>query len=299
MGTSTNYGGSSNWGPTRTDTTTAGGGGPLSPEKASEILSGLVDQMDGAPQLGFGPPLAPPDGATATAPIPIPSTPTSSPGGIGLGVQGSESGAGRGRGGSGGGGGAGGRGGGGGSRRISGSARTVARGIGSFLSDVANKGFAEALTERGLTNLDGKSPDEIALALADVLGGPSSLIEETALRDALMALVLEWSLEAQDLDGLAQAANAAAQNIEQALHCFFGHYVFEVFKTVGYQNVLETHGFEKAESLTTNIRDFIDAKVANVESTQPLASIDWNGAAGAAIVDKIVSDTRSVFGETE
>ena len=144
-----------------------------------------------------------------------------------------------------------------------------------------------------------ESADEIALALADVLGGPSSLIEETALRDALMALVLTWSLNVQGLDGLAQAVNAAAQNIEQALHCFFGHYIFEVFKTVGYQNVLQTHGFEKAESLTTQIRDFINAKVANVESAQPLAAIDWNGPAGAAIVDKIVSDTRSVFGEME
>jgi hypothetical protein len=297
MGTSTNYGGSANWGPTRTDTTTAGGGGPVSPEKASEILSGIVDQMDTAPQLGFGPPLAPPVGSTVV-PTPTVSTHASTSGASGTGAGARGSGAGAGRGGGAGGGG-GGRGGGGGSRRVSGSARTVARGIGSFLSDVATKGFAAALAERGLTDLNGKSPDEVALALADVLGGPSSLIEETALRDALMALVLDWSLEAQNLDGLAQAAGAAAQNIEQALHSFFGHYIFEVFKTVGYQNVLETHGFEKAESMTSTIRDFIDAKVANVESTQSLASIDWNGPAGAAIVDKIVGDTRSVFGEAE
>jgi hypothetical protein len=288
MGTSTSYSGSSNWGPIRTHTTNAGGGGPLTPEKATAVISGLVDQMDTAPQLGFGPPLAPPIPTTVTAPTPGVSTGTST-----LGRSGTRTGAGRG------GGRAGSGGGGGGSRRISGSARTVARGIGSFLSDVANKGFREALAERGLTDLNGKSADEIALALADVLGGPSSLIEETALRDALMALVLDWSLEAQGLDGLAQAANAAAQNIEQTLHYFFGHYIFEVFKTVGYQNVLQAHGFEKAESLTSQILDFIDAKVASIESTQSLASIDWKGPAGATIVDKIVSDTRAVFGETE
>jgi hypothetical protein len=291
MGTSKSYGGSSNWGPTRNEVTHAGGaGGPISPEKASSILSGLVDQMDAAPQLGFGPPLT--QVPTTGGLVPAPSAGTAT----GAGAQargGGGVGSGAGRGGGGGGGG------GGGSRRVSNSARTVARGIGGFLSAVATRGFREALAECGLTNLDGKSADEIALALADVLGGPSSLIEETALRDALMALVLTWSLNVQGLDGLAQATNAAAQNIEQALHCFFGHYIFEVFKTVGYQNVLQTHGFEKAESLTTQIRDFIDAKVANVESTQPLTSIDWNGPAGAAIVDKIVSDTRSVFGEVE
>jgi hypothetical protein len=287
MGTSKPYGGSSNWGPTRNEVTHAGGkGGPISPEKASSILSGLVDQMDTAPQLGFGPPLTQPRSVGGLVPAPSAGT------GAGAGVQ-VRGGSGAGRGGGGAGGGS------GGSRRVSGSARTVARGIGGFLGAVATRGFREALAECGLSDLDGKSADEIALALADVLGGPSSLIEETALRDALMALVLTWSLDVQGLDGLAQAVNAAAQNIEQALQCFFGHYIFEVFKTVGYQNVLETHGFEKAESLTIQIRDFIDAKVADVESAQPLTSIDWNGPAGAAIVDKIVSDTRSVFGEME
>lgn len=273
MGTSTNYSGSPNWGPAKSEATRVGGEGHVTPQKAASIVSGFVDQMARAPQLGFGAPLSGQRGGTA----------------------GAATGAGS-KGGGGGGGGGSGR---GGTRQIGGSARTVARGIGGFLADVETKGFREALAERGLTDLSGKTPDEIALALADLLGGPSSLIEQTALRDALMALVLAWSEGMKGLDELAQSVTSAAQNIEAALHAFFGHYIFEVFKTVGYQGVLANHGFEKAESMAGQIRDFIDAKISGLETARPLSSVNWNSTAGAAIVDGIVADTISIFGEAQ
>lgn len=268
MGTSTNYAGSPNWSSAKTETTRVGGEGHVTPQKAASIVSGFVDQMARAPQLGFGAPL-------------------SSQGG------GSTAGA---AGGGGGGRGAGGR---GGTRRIGGSVRTLARGIGGFLADVGAKGFREALAELGLTDLSGKSPDEIVLALADLLGGPASLIEQTAMRDALMALMLTWSEGVKGIDGLVESVTSVAQNIEGALHDFFGHYILEVFKTVGYQGVLANHGFEKAESMAGQIRDFINAKIDGLQSSRALSSVDWNGASGAAIVDGIVADTISIFGEAQ
>jgi hypothetical protein len=269
MGTSTNYSGSPNWGPAKSEATRVGGEGHVTPQKAASIVSGFVDQMARAPQLGFGAPLSSQRGGT---------------------------GAGTGAASKGGGGGGGGR---GGTSRIGGSARTVARGIGGFLADVGAKGFREALAERGLTDLSGKTPDEIALALADLLGGPSSLIEQTALRDAVMALVLAWSEGVKGLEGLAESVTAVARNIEGALHQFFGHYIFQVFTTVGAQGVIETHGPDKAESMVGQIREFIDAKISNLESSRPLSSVDWTGTAGATIVDEIVAHTIEIFGEAQ
>jgi hypothetical protein len=267
MGTSTNYKGSPNWGPLKSETTQTGGEGHVTPQKAASIVGGFVGQMQRDSQFGFGAPL-------------------------------SSGGSGSGRGGNAGGGGGGRRGGGTG-QRAGKTARAVARGVGSFLADVRTKGFREALAERGLTNLDGKSPDEIALAIADLLSGPASLIEQTALRNALMELVLKWSEGVEQIDELANAVAGVAENIEGALRDFFGHYIFEVFKTVGYQGVLATHGFDKAESMTNQIRDFINAKISGVGATRSLTSIDWNGADGARIVDAIVTDTIAIFGETQ
>jgi hypothetical protein len=281
MGTSTDYLGSPNWSSEKTETTRVAGQGPITPQKAESILSGFVDQMARAPQLGFGPPLST-QGSRSAAPT-------------GEGDRGGGGSAGGGVGRRGGGGG----GGGGGAHRIGGSTRSVARGIGGFLADVGAKGFREALAERGLTDLNGKSPDEIALTLADLLGGPASQIEQTALRGALMELVLEWSDGVQGVDGLVESVTNAAHNIEGALHDFFGHYIFEVFKTVGYQGVLATHGFEKAESMADQIRDFIEAKIGGLEASRALSSVDWNGADGALIVDGIIADTIAIFGEVQ
>ena len=269
MGTQRDYSGSPNWGPSRSQTTRVGGEGLVTPQKAGSVVSSFVDQMARAPQLGFGAPLSDQPGS-----VPVSADKRS-----------------RGGGGSGGGG--------GGSLRTRGSARTVARAVGGFLADVRTKGFREALADLGLNDLSGKTPDEIAFALADLLGGPSSLIEQAALRDALMALVLAWSEGVKGLEGLAQSVTAVAQSIETALREFFGHYIFEVFKTVGYQGVLAAHGFEKAESMAGQIRDFITAKIATVEASRPISSVDWNGNAGAVIVDGIVADTIAIFGEPQ
>jgi len=273
MGTSTNYSAGPNWAPVKSETTQAGGQGFVTPQKAQSIISGVVSQMARAPSLGFGSPLS---------------------GGRSDGSQG------RGRGTSGGGSqGGSGVGGGPRSRIIGGASRSVARGLGHFLSDVSTKGFRDALAECGLTNLDGKSPDEIALALADVLGGPASLIEDAALRDALMEMTLEWSENAKDIEELDVSVRDVAQNIERTLHEFFGHYIFQVFKTVGYQGVLEKHGFEKVESMAAQIREFIDAKISGVEMARDLSTINWTGHSGAEIVNGIVRDTMEIFGGGE
>lgn len=263
MGTSTDYAGSPKWGPSRSETTRAAGEGHVTPQKAASIVGGYVDQMTRSSNCGFGEPLS----------------------SSGSGAHGTR-GTGGGRTG-------------GSLPRMRGSARTVARALGSFLADVKARGFREALAEHGLTDLSGKSADEIALALADLLGGPSSLIDETALRDALMALMLKWSEDAAGADELADTVSEVAENIEVALRDFLGFYIVEVFKTVGYQGVLETHGFEKAEAMAGQIRDFVDAKLAAVEASRPLSAIDWNGAAGAQVVDRIVANTVEIFGEAQ
>jgi hypothetical protein len=271
MGTSTNYSASPNWRDTKQRVTQAGGEGFVTPEKAESLISTLVSQMAKEPSLGFG----------------------SSSGG---------SGGGGGSGGVGGSGGGGSRGGtsGGRSTRVSGgSIRNVARGVGSFLSEVQQKGFEQALADHGLTDLSDKSPDEIALELADILCEPASLIDDTVLRDALIDMMMEWSEGQDSFEDLSANFEEASSDINGVLHGLMGHYIYQVFKSVGYQGVLNNHGFEAAESMCGQIRDYIDARVSDVESTRNLSSVDWNGQDGADVVDGIVSDTLDLFGGNE
>ena len=162
-----------------------------------------------------------------------------------------------------------------------------------------NLGFAAALAQRGITDLSGKTPEEIVMTLADIFGGPASLIDETALREALIALMQDWTEDVQTIEGLDQAVLRAAQDISVTLRRFLAHYIFEVYKTVGYHGILEQHGYEKAEGMVGQIRQFIDSKVNVVNSTRNLASIDWMGDEGARIVNGIVKDTVAIFSEGE
>ena len=230
MGTSTNYSGPPHWQSAKTETTRLGGAGPISDAQAASVLSTYVGQMLTADSLGFGPALA-----TGTQ---TPDTQIGT-GGDGLGGNRGSATSGGSGGGGGGGGGRGSGGGGGRPRRIGRSARTVARGIGSFLSDVVNLGFAAALAQRGITDLSGKTPEEIVMTLADIFGGPANLIDETALREALIALMQDWTEDVQTIEGLDQAVLRAAQDISVTLRRFLAHYIFEVYKTVGYHGILE------------------------------------------------------------
>ncbi|HAV12050.1 MAG TPA: hypothetical protein DCX06_00955 [Opitutae bacterium] len=193
----------------------------------------------------------------------------------------------------------GGTGGGGSTRASGGSIRNVARGVGSFLSDVQQKGFEQALVDRGLSDLSDKSPDEVALEIVDILCEPTSLIDDTVLRDALIDMMMDWSEGKDSLEDLGANIESASSNIGGVLHELMGHYIYHVFKSVGYQGVLKTHGFEAAESMCGQIRDYIEARVSSIESTRDLASVDWSGLDGSNVVDEIVADTVDLFGGTE
>lgn len=273
MGTSTNYSASPNWGPVKQQTTQIGGEGLVTPEKAQTIVSAVVSQMTIEPQLGFGAPLSSGGGDSRTS-------------GHDEASGSNRSGANR-------------KSVGGVTRTGGGSIRTVARGLGSFLADVTQKGFQQALAERGLTDLAGKSADEVALELADLLGGPASLIEETLLRDALIDVVMEWSDEKDSIDELGEHVESISKDIDTALHDLMGHYVYQVFKTIGYQGVLQNHGFEKANGMANQIRDYIGAKISELASSRDLSSIEWNGREGADLIDSIVGDTVELFGGPE
>ncbi|MDF1862139.1 MAG: hypothetical protein P1U87_18125 [Verrucomicrobiales bacterium] len=271
MGTSTNYSGSPNWGPTKSEVTRAAGEGNTSEEKSASIVAGVVETMATAKDLGFGAKI-------------------SEEGGRGTDEQGHSK---RKRGG--GGGGAGGATG-GASRRSA--VRSVAQGLGSFLSEVREKGFSAALRDRGLTDLSGKDSQEVVLELADLLGGPASLIDETAVRNALMELMLEWA-KSDEPNELEENIQIASENIGDVLHDFFAKYIFEVFKTVGVQNVVKAHGPDRAEAMTAQIKSFIEAKVDSLHEERDLTGIDWTGDEGAMVVDEIVEHTIEVFGSEE
>jgi hypothetical protein len=267
MGTSRDYQGSPNWSGTKGQVTGAGGDGAAGGDKAEKLVSSFVGQLATATRGGFG---------------------TGSAGGGG----GGSGGGGKGSGGSSSGGGGGRRGGGG---RISGGVRGVASGIGSFISDVVKIGLKDALKAIGLESCDGKSAEEVALALQEALGGPASTVDQEDLRAALGDLMEELMGKADTFAEIEKAFREAAGNLSHVIERLFGHYIYERFCTLHYANVMNTHGPANADSFFGSIKDYIHEKMNLAAVSKDLGKVDWKGIEGAQVVDSILNETIEIF----
>lgn len=175
-----------------------------------------------------------------------------------------------------------------------GGARGTAQALGAFLSTVAESGLAAALQSVGLGSLDGKSPEEIALALLDALCGPGSTIDDVDLRSALSALLEELLNNAADFAAAEQQLRDAATSLEQIIMNLFGNYIFERFQTTMYAK-LEAKIGAAASACMDSLRDYIRGQLRLEGAQRDLTKIDWAGAAGAALVNEILERTLAVF----
>jgi hypothetical protein len=258
MGTSRDYGGSPNWGGVKAAVARTAGEGPLSGQKTQRIVRNFVSNMQGAPRGGFT----------------------------------------GGRGGGGGGGAGGGGGGGrrGGRRHVGGGGLPgVAASVGSFLSDVKERGLELALKEIGIDGVEGKEPGELILLLADILGGPGSLIDEVDLRSALTTLLRELCKAQTDLEGVETALQGASMNLEQVVRNLFGHYIFERFNTTMCARLDGVTEVPKSDNYLAEVRRYIDTQLALEGDGKDLTRVDWKGSEGAKVVDYILQDTIRVF----
>jgi hypothetical protein len=194
----------------------------------------------------------------------------------------------------GGGGGGRGRGGGGGG---GGGVRGAARAFGHFVTEVAAMGLAEALRNLGLGSLEGKTPEEIAMALLDALCGPGSTIDSVDLRNALSALVTNLLGDAANFAGAEQALAAAAGSLEQLVQDLFGNYIYERFQTTMYAGLETAHGAAAADGCLEAVRDFVQSELRLEGSSRDLTAIDWAGKEGAVFVNSILNRTLEVFSE--
>jgi hypothetical protein len=176
-----------------------------------------------------------------------------------------------------------------------GSVLGTAQAFGRFVSEVATKGLTEALQELGLQSLEGKTPEEIALALLDALCGPGSTIDAVDLRNALSALVSDLLAEAMDYASAEQALGSAVPSLEQLVQTLFGNYIYERFQTTMYATLEAAHGATAADSCLEAVRDYVHSELRLEASGRDLTGIDWAGKEGSDFVNSILDRTLNVF----
>ena len=303
MGTSGPYTPSPKWSGTKTDVTNALGDGTPQGQDAKDILGNFAQQLAGDADDGFG--KVPsnfghvdPDKAAEKLDALLQKLPPRPATFSGLRVSSSP--------GRGGGGGAraavrrsgGSRGGGGGGRRASGGAivRPAAQRLAEFISQVPKVGLKQALINAGLPDVEKLKPDEIALAVADVLVTDASQLIMTELRDAVATVIEELCEDAKSLEQAEQKITEAAGKLESVVQNLFECYIMERFKTFFCEHEAAKYGYEAADTILKEAREFISTEMdIQREDKHDLTAVDWNGAEGAKIVDAILERTVAVY----
>jgi hypothetical protein len=177
-----------------------------------------------------------------------------------------------------------------------GNVRPAAQRLAEFISQVPKLGLRQALTNAGLPNVANLALDEIALAVADVLVTDASQLIMTELRDAVATVIEELCENPQSFEEAEQQITASAGKLESVVQRLFECYIMERFKTFFCEHEAVKHGYEAADRILHEAREFISTEMDLQRADKhDLTAVDWTGIEGAKIVDAILERTIAVY----
>jgi hypothetical protein len=176
----------------------------------------------------------------------------------------------------------------------------TARNLGGFLSSVGAVGLENALRERGLDDVVGKSASEVADTLLDEFAGPASTLDNALARESLAEVRDEILKDAETFEDVEKQLNAAIDElgIFGILASFFGHYIFKMFCRNFYEEWLKKVGDGKAMSSLNQIKDYITSSLRAKLAGRKVGTVDWKKSEGRQIAENVLTETLEVFGVT-
>ena len=176
----------------------------------------------------------------------------------------------------------------------------TARNLGGFLSSVDAVGLAQALRDRGLDSVVGKSAADVADALLDEFAGPASTLDNALARESLAEIRDELLTDAESFEDVEQRLNGAIDElgIFGILVSFFGHYIFKNFCRNFYEDWVKRVGDAKAAASLTQIKDYVTSSLRTKLAGKKVSEVDWYKGDGKQFVEEVLKETVEVFGVT-
>lgn len=178
-------------------------------------------------------------------------------------------------------------------------ARSTAPRIGGFLSDIAKRGINEALRNVNLEEYIGRSAADLLVGFCEtLLPKPDTLDDSAAYNAGLVAF--QDLLEQYDAmeEGIEALDALDAQGIERALEHFISRYISAAVLSVLSERIergsatpehcAELHKIIRSVMIETVRLDFKGRDVVNM---------DWNGAEGKRVIDRLLLDAFSLLEE--
>ena len=181
-------------------------------------------------------------------------------------------------------------------RTGSGAVRSVAQRLAGFIAEIPKVGLRRALINAGVGSVDTLPPDQIALAVADVLAADASLLIQTELRDALAIVMETVCSESQSFEAAEETLFQAGYNLEGVVQLLFECYIMERFKTFFCEHESAKHGYEAADGILKEAREFVKSEMQLEKADRKdLTAVDWASVDGGRIIDGILERTITVY----
>lgn len=176
---------------------------------------------------------------------------------------------------------------------------TTAR-IGNFVSDIASRGFNEAVQAIGLQSTVGKKADVV---LAEVINAiaPSGTNNDDALArraasETLRELFEKHGVEQSGLDALnAMTPGDVAETVELSVAAYvYERWLFDLSQKIEQNAVSETDAIK----LERDVKDFVKGLVKLKLNGDKALKLDWKGAEGKKFVQDIYDAAYKLLGGT-
>lgn len=186
----------------------------------------------------------------------------------------------------------------GGSKAVGRAGIATAKKLGAVFS--AFQGGADiksALAEVGLTNLEGKTVQDVINHLIEFCSGPTSSIDENAAKEASRMLLENLVSDAETIEDLESVLEERfdIDSSEDLIIQYFGYYVYEHLSKWFYEHLVRKKNETDCKSLFRQIKDCINQMLITVNRTNPLHNIDWGSTDADRIIKNIYQDVLTVF----
>lgn len=171
--------------------------------------------------------------------------------------------------------------------------------LGGFLSRVSEIGLTETLKEFEMSDLIGKSAEEVTIGLTDAFTDPASSLDDEAARVALYELYQELLEKAENFEDVDSAFTQVVDEpgIIKTIADFFGKYIYRIFCRDFYEGWQKKAGAEQARQKLDEVKGYIFSSI-RTRFVGEKTNKNWSGADGLRESEQILKDTRYIF-ETE
>ena len=171
------------------------------------------------------------------------------------------------------------------------------RRLAGFLTNVGSAGLGEALRRIGLTDLTGKSVQDIVDYLLVYCSDTSTGMDETAATAACNHLLNQIGLEAETLEVYEAQLQELVQGngLVELLSLYFGYYLFEHLSQRFDEKISQMLGEAVCEQTFDDIKTDIIGRIKLLSLDIPLQNIDWSGEQGREITERIFNDILLIY----